>query len=183
MARRSAISRARAGARLVKRPATLAHATSNTASASVDNIAINVASGGSSAIRACSSVRTASRRFLSTSGYARSRSAAIVVSSACAAACVTPGRSRPLIWRFRASRASSEPVLGSLMRRGDIISGTKKSDRTYWSMPVNSDGATPITVSSLPLMRTRRPSTAGSDPNSCSHNARPSTTTASRPGT
>src|SRR5437763_1326701 len=39
MARRRAISRARAGARLVKRPATLAHATSNTASASGDSIA------------------------------------------------------------------------------------------------------------------------------------------------
>ena len=33
----------------------------------------------------------------------------------------------------------------------------------------------------VPLIRTRRPSTAGSDPNSCSHSVRPSTTTASRP--
>ena len=47
IARRSAISRARAGARLVNNPATFAHATSSTPSASVDSIAVSIASGGS----------------------------------------------------------------------------------------------------------------------------------------
>ena len=84
IARRSAISRARTGARLVNSPATLAHATNSTASASVDSIAISIASGGSCAILACSSVRTTRPRFLFVSGYARSRSAAIAVSSVCA---------------------------------------------------------------------------------------------------
>lgn len=35
--------------------------------------------------------------------------------------------------------------------------GAKKSLRTNWSRPVNSGGATPITVNSWPLRRTRRP--------------------------
>ena len=84
------------------------------------------------------------------SGYARSRSAAMVVNSACASrlrharleAAFQPQIPRVALleraWRF-----------GSLISRGDIISGTKKSDRTNWSRPVNSGGATPITVNSL----------------------------------
>ncbi len=67
-ARRSAISRARTGARLVSRPATFAHATMSTASASVASMAISIASGGLCAIRAWSSVRTARRWFLLVSG-------------------------------------------------------------------------------------------------------------------
>ena len=71
----------------------------------------------------------------------------------------------------------------SLITRGDIISGTKKSERTTGFMPVNDSGATPMTVNGTPLIRTLRPRTPASDPNSFSHNVRPSTTTASRPGT
>jgi hypothetical protein len=96
MARRRAISLARAGERLVISPATLAHATSNTANASVVSIAINVASGGSLSIRACNSVRTMSPRFLLVSGYARSRSLAMTVNSVCAACIEAPGFRRPL---------------------------------------------------------------------------------------
>ena len=72
----------------------------------------------------------------SVSGYARSRSAAIVVSSACAAACVTPGLQASLERAGSARRAPrANPPSDRLMRRGDIISGTKKSERTNWSMP------------------------------------------------
>ena len=84
---------------------------------------------------------------------------------------------------FLTSRASSDPARWSLITRGDIISGTKKSERTTAFMPVNDSGATPITVNGTPLIRTLRPRTPASDANSCSHIVRPSTTTASRPGT
>ena len=62
------IVKVKPGARLVNRPATLAHATNSTANASVESIAISIASGGLCAILACSSVRTAMWRFLLVSG-------------------------------------------------------------------------------------------------------------------
>ena len=58
MAKRSAISRARAGARLVSRPATFAHATSSTAPAKIVNITTKTAFGGIILTRASNSVRT-----------------------------------------------------------------------------------------------------------------------------
>ena len=131
MASRSAISRARTGARLVRSPATFAHATNSTAKASVESIAMSIASGGLCDIRACSSVRTTRPRFLFVSGCSRARFAAIDVSSVCACACDTPALKRPLSVRFLASRAWSDAVFGSARSRADIINGTKKSLRTY----------------------------------------------------
>ena len=91
----------------------------------------------------------------------------MAVNSLWACACVVPGLSRPFNRRFLTSRASSDPVLLSLITRGDIINGTKKSERTTGFMPVKDSGATPMTVNGTPLIRTLRPRT----------------TTASRPGT
>ena len=123
IATRSAISRDRAGARLVKSPATLAHATNSTAPARVVNIARNTTRDESAAILACSSVRTDIVRFRFVSGYARSRSLAMTDSSVAASVIVTPGFSRPLMVRFRASRASSGRAFGSGVRRGHIVRG------------------------------------------------------------
>ena len=62
IANRSAISRARIGARLASSPATFAHATKSTAAASNDSITISSAFGGDPARRSYS-VRTVSNVF------------------------------------------------------------------------------------------------------------------------
>jgi hypothetical protein len=118
-----AISRARAGALLVSRPATLAHATSSTAVASVVSIAISIESGGDCAILVCSSVRTTSSRLRFVSGYIPARFFAMTDSSVRARAMLTPDLRRPLIVISRKLRFSSGRAFGSFKKRGHIING------------------------------------------------------------
>jgi hypothetical protein len=119
-----AISRARAGALLVSRPATFAHATNSTASASVPSIATSIVSGGDCASLICSSVRATTSRLRFVSGYARWRSLPMSDSSTCALERLTPGLRRPFSVKLRLSRSSSGLFFGSPESRGHIISGT-----------------------------------------------------------
>ena len=104
-------------------PATLAQATNNTDADSKVSIAIKVASIGSCASRACSSLRTSRFRLRFVYWIGPFKSLPMTDSSVCASVICTPGFRRPFRgWAPRVARLERAGLETELMR-GHIIRG------------------------------------------------------------